>query len=476
MTPRRLPAVLLVLVLLVAGGLADRAKRPLPASSRRTTYAMPVAAPSSALSSTWYCPGATADPRGAAGGSVIVANPTGRAVKGKVTLVPGDPAVKPVVVPIEVPANARTGMSYAEHLSSAWVAALVELDGGGVVAEQSVSGPLGADVMPCAASAADHWYFADGGTTRDASAQLTLFNPFPEDAIVDLSFTTDQGRVVPQALQALVVPGGRLVTINLNDQVLRRRAIATSIVARSGRLVAGRIQTYDGTAGRKGLASVLGTPSPGTLWYFPEGYATDGIVERFQIYNPTTAEARVSLELALEKGAAEPFDLTVPAFGRVTVRTNDEGRVPKGVPHAATVRSQNGVGVVVERSIDGSKPAQRIGLASTMGARAAARQWVFAAGLVTPKLDEWIVVQNPGTHTARLSFTALASGQRLPVEGLQDIELPAGRRTAIRMGAHTQRADLGLLVSSTTPVVAERGLYRVGSIGISSVIGIPLRD
>ena len=40
--------------------------------------------------------------------------------------------------------------------------ALIELDGGQVVAELVTQGPLGDSVTPCASSASDSWYFADG--------------------------------------------------------------------------------------------------------------------------------------------------------------------------------------------------------------------------------------------------------------------------------------------------------------------------
>ena len=55
--------------------------------------------------------------------------------------------------------------------------------------------------------------------------------------------------------------------------------------------------------------------------------------------------------------------------------------------------------------------ASRLGLASVLGARLTARRWVFAAGLVTDKLDEWVIVMNPGPRPARVSFTVLASGR-----------------------------------------------------------------
>lgn len=476
MTPRRFPAILVVLAVLIGAGIADRRSSKPTVTTASAGAIMAEAAPANALSSTWYCQGASANKDGIANGAVIVANPTDRAVKGSVTFVANaDAKVPPKQVPLELQPWSRVGYTYADQLPAPWVAALVEVDGGGVVAEQSVSGPLGSDNAPCASSASSTWYFADGGTTRDAHLIYVLQNPFPEDAIVDLSFSTEQGRVVPQALQGVVVPARGMLPVNVGEQVLRRRAVSATIRARTGRIAAARIQTYDGSDRRKGLALVPATPSPGDTWYFPEGYVTDGMTERFQFYNPSNDEAHVTLAMTLQQGAAEPFDIVVPPQGRFTVNVNDESRIPKNVGHAATVTVERGPGVVVERSIDAAKPAPRLGLASTMGTRLTARRWAFAAGLAVKTVDEWIVMQNPGSSAVKVSFTALASGQPLPIDKLQGVAIPARGRLAVRLGDFVQRDDLGLLVRATGgSIVAERGIYRVGRLGMSLTNGIPL--
>lgn len=468
---RRALVVAVVATLFAAGGVADRAPRRAPAA--RALPPSPAVAPAGVLTSTWYCAGGTASPDGIADASLVLANAGGAAVRGTVTFVPADPTAGTVRVPVSVPALARVVVPYRDHVRTAFAAALVALDGGGVAVEHSVSGPQGADVAPCASRAAPTAYFADGGTTRGAVSLIAIYNPFPDDAVVDVSFATDQGRLAPQALQALVVPAGRPVVVNVGEQVLRRRAVSTSILARTGRFVAERIQTYDGTGGRRGLALVPAAQAPAIVWHFPEGYTQPGVVERFQVYNPTGRDASVTFEFALEQGAVEPVTRTVPARDRITLRTDADTPIPVGVPHATTVRSENGVGVVVERSVDAGPPSPRAGLASTLGARGAHRRWVFPAGLATGTVDEWIVLYNPGRRDAAVSFTVLASGQPLAVAGLQGVRLGAGRRTGIRLGNFVERSDLGLVVRSSEPVVAERDLYRVGRLGISQVVGIP---
>ena len=47
---------------------------------------------------------------------------------------------------------------------------------------------------------------------------------------------------------------------------------------------------------------------------------------------------------------------------------------------------------------------------------------------------------------------------------------------AIRLGDHVQRDELAVVVTATGPIVAERGLYKVGGGGLSQSMGIPLND
>jgi hypothetical protein len=106
------------------------------------------------------------------------------------------------------------------------------------------------------------------------------------------------------------------------------------------------------------------------------------------------------------------------------------------------------------------------------GAPRGAQRWVMAAGAATETSDEWVAVQNPGAKPARVSLYALARGQRIPIDGLQDITIGPGSRRAIRLSDHLRRDGLTVLVESDVAVVAVRSLYQVGGPGISSTPGI----
>ena len=467
-TTRRLAAIVaIVALLLVAAAVDHRSSEPVPVATVRTN-GMPVLPPATSLNASWYCPGAGAAGTGPAEGIIAILNPGESPIDATLTVVPsaGDAVQK------QQPVAPRTTalIKLSDVVKAPVAAALVEMQGGVGAVEQVIAGPTGLDGTACATAASDHWYFATGTTEKDATFQLMLFNPFPGDAIVDLSFATDQGPATPGEFQGLVVPARGLTVVNVGEHVRRRLDIATSVTVRSGRVVAGRVQLQSSPPG---ATATLGAAAVAPQWTFPDGIAADGIRERYRIYNPGDREAQVEAAMVLDQGEAEPFELSVPARSALDLVTNDQTRIPKGVAHAAVISSTNGAGVVVERVTEAVKPSTRLGTATIFGSRMAAKRWLFPWGAATAAFDEWVTVFNPGTTPASVSVVALAGGQQIPVEGLQGVTVPPGRRVPVRLGDHIARIDLSLLVDASAPVVVERGLFVAGGTGMSSSMGIP---
>jgi hypothetical protein len=466
--PRRAIVVVVLALVLAAAAFADRGTRARVAAAPPPDMA--VAPGLSSVSSSWYCPGGGAQPDTKADTSVVVANPGSRPLTASILVVPSEG--ERVSRQLSVPPNGVQSLRLQDALKAPFAAALVEIDGGPAVVEQAVTGLLGASASPCASAASDQWHFADGSTRREASLFISLFNPFPDNAIASLAFSTDQGRTEPRKLQGLVVPARSLVVVDVGDNARRRETVATTVAVRSGRLVASKLQLHEG-GGRKGMSLVLGAPSAGREWWFADGLTRDGVTETLVVYNPGNAESTVQVDLALEQGAAEPFDLTVPARDRVALVLNKESRVPKDDPHGITVTRRSGPDVVVERTVDALAPSPRTGFGDTMGSRRLSTRWYLAAGAANESTDEWVVVFNPGARPVQASFAVLAGGQRLPVDGLQGVSIPPGHRQAFRIGDHLQRAQTSMVVETTAPVVVERSLYPTKGLGFSMSVGVP---
>lgn len=461
---RRAPVLVVLAALFVTGAVLDRSE---PRSARTPARPqMPTAAPAGALSSTWYCPVGV----GPDGARLVLANAGAGPVHGRVLVVPTAGAAASTSVTV---AGHSSGSLRLADVAPVPHAAVVDLDAGQVAAEVVVAGTQDFEASPCASAASTHWYFADGSTAKDATLQLSLFNPFPEDAIADLAFSTDQGRAVPAEFQGIVVPARSLSLIDVGSRVRRREAVATAVSVRTGRLVAAQVQTRT-VAGRAGVSTTLGAPSLGQTWYFADGVGGSGLAERYSVANPNPSEARVLVEMDLDEGVAEPLERVVPANGRVEIVIDAGAGVPPSVGHATTVRSLNDVGVVVSRAMEAAPPASRTGRADTLGARRAARAWVFAVGSITASSDEWVLLANPGDAPARVRMSRLTGGREEAMEGLAGFTVDPGRRRAIRLRDHAQGADLPVIVRSTVPLVAERSLYNLGRPGLSAGFGIPL--
>lgn len=489
MTSRRTPVIAVIVALLVGVLLVDRLvlteTRP---TGRAGEDAAVVGAPSAgAGSTTWYCPGGSTSSDGDAELTIVVANTGDEPVEGIATVVafsPGAPTPPPAVRErFAVGAYSRFVLNPKQFVQSPHVAVTVEVDGGGVVVEQGVAGSLGFDLSACAISGSDSWYFADGATTRASTLLLHLYNPFSVPAIVDLGFAATEGRAEPADLQGVVVPPRSLVAVSVGDHVRREPAVSTSILARSGRLVVGKIGRRS-EPGQRGMVAGIGAPEPAETWRFPEGVVGGGVVERFHLYNPNDEEASVDLEMVLDDGVFEPLAVPVPAQGRVTLTVNGEAeagvQVPEGVGHSALFRSLNGVGVVVERGIEAT--GKRAGIGTTLGGTEAARKWGLAAGVATSAVEEWIVVQNSSDQPAKVTVTAIADGRAEVLDKLGGLTVPPLGRRGFRLndllsgaspGLQEEVLEAALIVEANRPIVVERAMYRVGRTGISTSLAVP---
>ncbi|MEA3019762.1 MAG: hypothetical protein QOI47_1286 [Actinomycetota bacterium] len=468
-------AVVLIAALLTTMGVVDRdrtgpARRPF---GQPSVSPIPIADRSDVLASTWYCAGGTSIPNGAANLTVVIANTATTRATGTVTWYPSKGG--PVARPLDVPATGSLSVAARDSVDAPVVSAIVDIRGGGIAVEHVVSGARGASVAPCASDASPTWYFANGSTERDAVQVLALFNPFPDDAIVDITFASEEGRDQPAALAGLPVAAGTTTLVNVHDNVRRRAATATAVVARSGRLVVDRLQSFDGSLGRRGVSLTLGAPSLSESWTFPEGLWTDGVTQQWHVFNPTDREAQVELQVTPASGdPIQPVDLTVPAKSQIVIDAAKTSGVASGIAHTSTITSLNGVPIVAERSIDARSPSRRRGWSSSLGSPIARPRWVLPLGEASGNTDEWVVVHNPNPHAVTASLSALVGGQLLAVEGMQDVKIGPGGRVALRLGDHIERSPLPLLVDATGDVVVERDLYRVGAPGITTLIGIPL--
>lgn len=485
---RRAPILVVLVAALVAGGLADRSGGPArsPAVAASAVQPMPVAAPAAALSSSWFCAGANSGGSVPLPGRVVIANDGPRTVSAVVTVV-GSRA-RPVRVPVSVAPFHAASVPETVKGGVQWTGAVVDVDGGSVGVDQVNDGPLGRSVTPCATSGSSHWYFPAGQTRVNADEAILLLNPYPTDSIVDLSFSTDQGIEVPQNFQGIDVPAGGLVGVDLRSQLRRRSSIAVTASARTGSIVAwettwvtpppsgsplvgtpaGNAPLADPAVPVTGNDVTLGAPSAGRSWVWPDGLAGNGIGEQYVIYNPGPQAADVRLSIGLQQGSAEPLSVNVGPYQVVPIVSEQQARIPAGVPHTATLTSVNGVPVVAARVITAVQApvpgGTRSGVGQLLGGRLAAPDWLLPAALTDSGHQGHVVISNPGATAVGVRVAGLGSSvgveRSVPAGGRVDVTLPSGVGGALD-------------VRATGPIYAEYDIYGAhGGIGLS--FGIPL--
>ncbi len=517
LTPRRwLPLLATVGVIVAAAVALPEPVRPSVEEQRTVGAAalVPGAAVDNAISSAWFCGGASAlGADGPAELELVIANAAPTPARATVTVV-GDKGEHHTRTR-EVPARGSIRVSARQVTKARWVAATVEVLGGQPVVSREVSGPDGIDAAPCASTAATEWHVASGSTVRGATEMLSIYNPFPDGATVDVSFATESGPRQPKELQGLSVPGGTLQMVSVNQTVTARDRVAATVRTRFGRVVVDRLQRYDGTgdplptapaagtttppgdtapitnpdgtvdlpvvpaesAGPKGLISAPAVPGTAARWMFPGTMAADAIAGQLAVYNPGDAAAEVDVVLTYEEpgrnSSIEPIQLTVAPHQQQVAALAQAGGLEPGVAFSVDVRSLQGVGVVAELLDTAANPAPVTGAAVALGSPVAATRWFVADVSNTKAVTTSVIVANPGRRPAKLTVIDVSGGtqRRLPQAS---IVVPAGDRRAIDVSRAT--AGSSLVVAADHAVVVTTEFTVAEGLGRSTALAQPAPD
>jgi hypothetical protein len=488
----RAPILVVIVAALIVGGLVDRMGAPADSAAVPVVEPVPVAAPPAALSSSWFCAGASGSKPSALLGRLYIANSGNAAVTGVVTIIPSNGHNR--VAPLTVPAHSSALIPETVPGGAPWVGAIVDLDAGGVAVDQEVYGSLGVVATPCATSGSSHWYFANGFTYINTGVEISLVNPYPTDSVVDLSFTTDQGVEAPEDFQGLVVPGDGMLNVNLASHLRRRTAIATTVTARTGSVVAWKTdwasppkpgQVRLGTPAASapladpawpvpGVTLTLGSPSAGTTWTWPNGLTGGGLAEQYVIYNPGPSTADVKLSVGVAEGTSEPFNLSIGPYQVLPVVSQQQARIPAGAAHSAVLESTNGVPVVAERVIVGSGgSAGWSGFGELMGGRVVAPDWLVPLAVGGTTFSGSLVLYNPGSAPVTVRIHALQNGKVSALRGIGAFTIQPGQRRPVLLDVAGSVQE-PLIVQANGPVYTESDFYQKGGQGISLSFGVPL--
>lgn len=482
----RLPILLLIAALSVTAIAAQNRTGVGNHPNVRLNEMVPTAAAGDALSSTWYCAAGTAtgvvagDTAGFAEQTLTISNASSNDASGSVTAYTesGVTAVKSVAIG----AHGQTTLRVSEILKAAWASALVEVSGGGITVTHELRGPAGRSISACASSPGDNWYFPSGTTRAGSRNLLSLFNPFPGEATVDISFDTEDGARTPQQLQGMVVPGGRVVKVDVGAIVTLRERVSTTVHARIGRVIAEQIQTGDGrTNTEQGLTAVLGATAVAPIWTFPVATAASTSArEIVSVMNMGDADTEVQVEIQLDdpatNGSVEPFVVQVASHRSAQIDLAIDPRIPKSVGRWLIVRSGSGVPIVAERSIGATRGASVGGFAFSMGVPIAATSWLGTVSSATDVSTTLIAVANPsGSQTVTVTISLHSKGSVTAIVAAKSVRIAPGQRLVLSLtSAIVGKTDASVEVESDRPVVVGQWMTVTTPFEIQTISDFPV--
>ncbi|MEX1217889.1 MAG: DUF5719 family protein [Acidimicrobiales bacterium] len=482
----RFPILFLVPALFAAAFVVQNRSTTGDDSTVRLNEMVPTASPDSALSSTWYCAAGTAtgvittDAAGLAEQTITISNATATNATGTVsTYTEAGPAAAQTIT---VPARSQTSVRVSDIVKAPWASALVEVSGGGITVIHELSGPAGRSISACASSPNSTWYFPSGTTRAGARNLLALFNPFPGEATVDVSFDTEEGARTPQQLQGMVVPGGRVVVVDVGAIVTLRERISTTVDVRIGRVIAEQIQTADGRSNtEQGLTAVLGATTAASIWTFPVATSASTTArEIVSVMNEGENDTEVQVEILLDdpqtNGSVEPFVLQVASNRSAQIDLASDPRIPKSVGHWLIVRSTDNAPIVAERSIGATRAAPAGGLAFTMGVPVLATSWIVTAASVPNITSSLVSVANPsGTEMATITISIVSKGEIAAIPTATSIQIPPGQRFVLNLTSLTTgRTDASLRIDSDSPVVVGQWMTSATPLEILTISNFPV--
>jgi Family of unknown function (DUF5719) len=349
---------------------------------------------------------------------------------------------------------------------------------GSVVASAAATGRSGAGAAGCSSAAGRHWYFAAGSSDLGYDERLILYNPFPDEAVVRVSFVTPKGTQSKVNLSDQAVASGATSVLRLNSFILKERLLSVQVDAVRGRVVAWRYLLAHPRHQPHGEQFSLGATNSYTESFLPDGHVGPGYNEQIALLNPNDRAARVSISVLTSKRTVQPpklLDITVPPASSKAVHPAAAMKGCRDTPCSmgAVVSSTNGVGVVAERTISYSTGHLQ-GVASEIATPRTALHWYLGPASLDPTRDSVIVV-NPTTADASVSLEfQRARGAALSPHALQHIKVKAGTRAEVRIDRWTSGHAVVAVLSSTQQVAAERFSYSRRAQDASEVMGRPL--
>ncbi|MBN1515953.1 VCBS repeat-containing protein [Candidatus Sumerlaeota bacterium] len=319
------------------------------------------------------------------------------------------------------------------------------------------------------------WYFADGDNQGGAQTYILVNNTNTEATTLTLKalFYQQEPVTINATAEALsrctIAMHEWLPGIGINTTSFGCELISNLPVFAERVMYTPEIALRDGiatTTFRTRATAAIGAREPRTEWFLAEGATgagAGGQLRETYIYiaNPNETDAMIELEFLREDAAP----LTLPYAVEAQRRRAIDCAVIVGLEQAnfsTRVRSTNGVGIVVDRTMVGAADGlPRQWAHAALAADRATTGWWFGDGSLTDGCETFLTLANPSSATATVNLRFLRESEE-PFAA-QVAVAPLARETVI-LSTYAEllgrRFSIEALVADGGPgIVAERPMY-----------------
>ena len=378
--------------------------------------------------------------------------------------------------------ESATGIDTGVLLRDGESPAIVEISNGPAAAAslQFADGLVSAD--KCTVSVPSEWYLPGGSTKTGTFTQLRLFNPFADNAEVEITAHSEFNLDLIPDLSQIDVAGRSWTTIDFEPYLPFRDELSIKVTSTTGLVIPVMVRTDE-----HGEATWNGS-SPSQLWEFPV-VSPGKLVPSIAIVTAGDDDVTVSFDIVTESGIIiDAREITLDSTAPALVPIEDLALAPFGVrvrataPIVATVVAS--VLEVVEDDddggLDGAAPSTTIsetdttvateadfarGLAGTTGIPELSASWIVPIETL-PGSDTTLWMMNSGVDAATVTVVALSEDEFLSRETVQIapgtiVSIPVDRGIGV----------FGYRLTSDVPISAAWEI--VGDRGVALVAGIP---
>lgn len=199
-------------------------------------------------------------------------------------------------------------------------------------------------------------------------------------------------------------------------------------------------------------ASAVPPANTQSTWYFAEGSTASPFDTWILLQNPNSTSATATVTFMQDNGATTTRQYTLPPTSRFSLFANQV------LPNAAiSTVVQADRPIFAERAMyfrtDGH---------GSPGVNQPSTTWYLAEGSTAAPFDSWILVMNPNTTPARVTFTLMAeSGANKTIVR----DMPPTSRCSLFANQVMPGVAFSARVDGTVPIVVERAMYVSGGGG-----------